>query len=54
MKLIGRTHYNCQEWIATKGFPSQLEFQDKEREKGEKKEDKGKMGKGDQRVEKAQ
>lgn len=34
VKLIGRTHYNCQEWIATRGFPSQVEFQNKEKEKG--------------------
>ena len=32
VKLTGRTHYNCQEWIATKGFPSQIQFQNKDKD----------------------
>lgn len=27
VKVQGKNQYNCQEWIATRGFPSQSEFQ---------------------------
>jgi hypothetical protein len=33
MKVLGKSQYNSQEWITTKGFPSQAEFQGVSREK---------------------
>jgi hypothetical protein len=29
VKVAGKSHYNCQEWIASRGFPSVTEFNSK-------------------------